>query len=79
VNPQRVRNRSWLKCSNTQQERDEIKAKSAKLASVYGQGCAGLFSLADLSGRVYLAQILEPNEYTAQVASFTPKETPSKF
>jgi hypothetical protein len=39
---------------------------------------AGLFRLTELFGRAYLAQIVEPNEYTAQVASFTPKETPSK-
>ena len=35
---------------------------------------AGLFRLSELFGRAYLAQILEPNEYTAQVASFTPVE-----
>lgn len=35
---------------------------------------AGLFRLTELFGKAYLAQILEPNEYTAQVASFTPKE-----
>lgn len=38
---------------------------------------AGLFRLTELFGRAYLAQILEPNEYTAQIATFTPKE-PSK-
>lgn len=35
---------------------------------------AGLFRLTELFGRAYLAQILEPNEYTSQIASFTPKE-----
>lgn len=35
---------------------------------------AGLFRLTELFGRAYLAQILEPNEYTSQVASFTPKD-----
>ena len=35
---------------------------------------AGLFRLTELFGRAYLAQILEPNEYTAQVASFTARE-----
>jgi hypothetical protein len=39
---------------------------------------AGFFRLTQLFWRAYVAQILEPNEYTAQVASFTPKETTSK-
>ncbi|OHS96256.1 hypothetical protein TRFO_37585 [Tritrichomonas foetus] len=39
---------------------------------------AGLFRLTELFGRAYLAQILEPNEYTTQIAAFTPKETPTQ-
>jgi hypothetical protein len=39
---------------------------------------AGLFRLTELFGRAYLAQILEPNEYTAQIAAFTQRETPGK-
>jgi hypothetical protein len=76
-------------------ERDEMKAKSAKLAADYDQlfnahlqlreefkrtwkAGAGLFRLTELFGRAYLAQILDPNEYTAQVAAFTTRETPLK-
>jgi chromosome segregation ATPase len=39
---------------------------------------AGLFRLTELFGRAYLAQILEPSQYTAQVASFTPKDGPGR-
>ena len=35
---------------------------------------AGLFRLTELFGRAYLAQILEPNEYTAQLTAFTARE-----
>lgn len=69
----RMKEKSLTLANNYQQLYDEHCRLREEFKRTWKAG-AGLFRLTELFGRAYLAQILEPNEYTAQVASFTPKE-----
>ena len=72
----RMKEKSATLASNYQQLYNDHLQLREEFKRTWKAG-VGLFRLTELFGRAYLAQILEPNEYAAQVASFTPKDPPT--